>query len=486
MNKYLCTLILLAFSCTLRAQIQELSLFDVIEQAKTLSPSAKAAETVKVNLYWQYRTFRSNYNPSLNLSGDIPGYYKGYFTNRLDNGDIVFQSLKQINSSLNLGLVQPISFLGGNVSLNSSLSQFNDLNNPDLKRYNTTLFNIQYVQPIFGFNELKWDRRTEPLRYEESKRSYVEEMESISREATELFFDYLDAQINLQIAGFNLANNDTIFNIEQGRYNIGTTSRDQILQVELQLLRSQQDVAQARLDLQTTQLQLRRHIGIRDSTGNRMALILPETLPAFDIPVDRALAYARENRADYIEFERRRAEADREVARARSQRFQTNLQASYGLNDAAAVLSETYNNPIDQQRFNVSLSMPILDWGRSRSRIQTALANRELTDYLLAQDIQSFEQEIITLVSRFEVLRSQVAITKKSNEVAQERYEVAQNRYLIGKTDITNLNIALTEKDDARRSYINALRSFWIAYFDLRRLTLYDFLNDELLYQERD
>ena len=72
-----------------------------------------------------------------------------------------------------------------------------------------------YSQPIFGFNELKWDRKTEPLRYEESKRAYVEEMEDISSNATDLYFDYLTAQVELQIAQFNLANNDTIFNIEQ-------------------------------------------------------------------------------------------------------------------------------------------------------------------------------------------------------------------------------------------------------------------------------
>jgi hypothetical protein len=43
---------------------------------------------------------------------------------------------------------------------------------------------------------------------------------------------------------------------------------------------------------------------------------------------------------------------------------------------------------------------------------------------------------------------------------------VAQNRYFIGKIDITNLNIALREKDDARRSYLQALKSFWTAYSD--------------------
>ena len=73
-------------------------------------------------------------------------------------------------------------------------------------------------------------------------------------------------------------------------------------------------------------------------------------------------------------------------------------------------------------------------------------------------------------------------ITKKSDEVALKRYTVAQNRYLIGKIDITNLNIALTEKDNAKRGYITALRSFWTAYFDLRRLTLYDFNERKYLY----
>ena len=83
-------------------------------------------------------------------------------------------------------------------------------------------------------------------------------------------------------------------------------------------------------------------------------------------------------------------------------------------------------------------------------------------------------------------LLSQLQITRKSDEVAQERYTVAQNRYLIGKIDITNLNIALTEKDDAKRSYINALRDYWDAYYNLRRLTLYDFVNNQLLYDAED
>lgn len=485
MNKFFLIVLVCLPAIIARGQsdVDEYTLNEVIYLAREQSPSSKQAETRLENRYWQYRLFKSNYNPQLALSGNIPGYNRDFLSNRLDDGTIVFQDREQINSSLNLGLNQPIAFTGGNLSVNSALNYFSDLNQ-DLTRFNTTTVNIRLDQPVFGFNDLKWDKRTEPLRYEESKRSFIEEMEFISREASGRFFDYLDAQINYEIAQFNLLNNDTIYKIEQGRYNIGTTSKDKLLQVELQLLRSQQDVAQAQLDLQTASQELRAYLGI--SVSDTLFLDLPDGIPKFDISIQDALTYAKMNRSDYIAFERQRIEAEREVAQARAQRFQVDLTASYGLNAASTEFENAYENPNDQQRLDVGLVIPILDWGRNKARMQTALANRELTNYVIDQDIQNFEQEIITLVRRFDVLRKQLEISKKSDEVATERYTVAQNRYLTGKVDITNLNIALSEKDAARRSYVRALRDFWIAYYDLRRLTLYDFVEGELLYTPED
>jgi outer membrane protein TolC len=306
-------------------------------------------------------------------------------------------------------------------------------------------------------------------------------MEFISREAVTRFFNVLQAQINIQIAKFNLANNDTIYKIEQGRYNIGTTSQDKLLQVELQLLRSRQDVAQANLDLETARLQIRSFIGLNNTED--FQLNLPEVIPQFEVTVDEALEHAKKNRSAFVAFERRRAEAEREVAQARGQRFETTVTAAYGLNNNGLVMQDVYQNPTQQQQVNLTFSIPVLDWGRNKSMMRTALANKKLNDYVIAQDEVNFEQEIMTQVRQFEMLRLQIEITKKSDEVATERYNVAQNRYLIGKIDITNLNIALTEKDDAKRSYIQALKSFWTAYYDLRRLTLYDFANKQLLYK---
>jgi outer membrane protein TolC len=479
----MCAGLVIALCAQASAQQKVYSLEDVIEMAKGQSPFSKQAETRKENRYWQYRFYKSNFTPQLRLSGTLPAYTKSVSQAPLSDGSFRYTQVEQSNNNMNLGLVQPLFFTGGSVSVNSNLQYFRNFQATNLQpeiQWGGTVMNIQLNQPIFAFNTLRWDRKTEPLRYEESRRSYVEEMESISRDAVIRFFNVLDAQINLEIAEFNLANNDTIYKIEEGRYNIGTTPKDKLLQAELQLLRSRQDVTQATINLQIARLQMRSYLGLRSS--EEFELILPETLPPLFLTVEEALDLAKQNRAAYIAFERRKVEADREVAQARGQRFQTNLVAAFGLNNNGLALPDIYNDPTQQQTFALALNVPIVDWGRNQARMQTAIANKKLNDYIIAQDEVNFDQEIITQVRQFDVLLSQIEITKKSDEVAEERYIVSQNRYLIGKIDITNLNIALTEKDNAKRSYVGALRSYWTSYYDLRRLTLYDFTNRRLLY----
>jgi outer membrane protein TolC len=477
MNKII-FLFLLVGSLTVHAQ-NKLTIEDVIARARAQSPSSKRTETAKETRYWEYRTFKARYNPQLAISGNAPSYSLSYVQVVQQDGSRLFQPINQTNSLVNVGLQQPLRWTGGTISANTNFNYFTDIAR-DSKLWSGNVFNIRLDQPIYAYNSFKWDRLTLPLKYEESKREFVEQLEFISQNASDLFFRVIAAQIDEQIARFNLANNDTIFKIEQGRYNIGTTSQDKLLQVELQLLKSKQDVAAARINKQNASLLLRIYLGLKND--EEFELVLPETVPLLEPNLDEALRYAKLNRAAYVSFERRRLEAESEVARAKGSRLATTLVASYGLNNAGLVVGDLYNNPQQQQQFNVGFNIPVLNWGRNKATMQTAYANKKLNDYTIAQDEVNAEQEIITQVRQFELLRLQIEITKKSDQVARERYNVAQNRYLIGKIDITNLNIALTEKDNAKRSYLEALRTYWSSYFNLRRLTLFDFATGTLLY----
>jgi len=485
-KKYLIVTGILLFLAIFSVRAQEVvsyTLEDIIARAKSQSPAALNADTRRENRYWSYKLFQSDFNPQLSLQGTLPSYAQAFNSVEQPDGTIEFREVRQNSADLELGLQQVISATGGRLSVNSSSSRFDNFlatGNENQTRWNGVPVNIRLNQPIFAYNPFKWNKRIEPIRYEESKREYVEQIEQISEWVTQMFFNFLVAQVNLDIATKNLQNSEGILKIEQGRYNIGTTYEDKLLQVELQVLEARQGVAQARLDMETSSLQLKSYIGLNESIT--LNLLLPASIPEFDVNVENAIEYAFQNRSDAIRFDRQRLEAQSDVARARGQRFQMNLNASYGYNRAALMWSDIYSNPNTQALVNLSIAVPILDWGRNKARMSMAKANQKLTEFEIEQDIINFEQTIFTKVRNFIMLKDRVEITKTSDLVADKRYEISFRRYQSGNVSITDLGIAQREKDENRRRYVESLRDFWTAYYELRSLTLYDFEAKELLY----
>lgn len=459
------------------------TLEDMVAMAKARSPASLRAQTRKENRYWNYRFYQSNYNPQLRLSGTIPGFSQAFNNVTQPDGTIEFREVRQNFMDLELGIEQQIAATGGNISINSATNRFDNFLAPVTSpqtQWSGVPVNVRLSQPFFAFNPLKWDRKIEPLIYEESKRVYVEEMEEIGMMVTTLFFDFLVSQVNLEIATKNLANTQEILKIEQGRYNIGTTYEDKLLQVELQVLQARQDLAQAQLDLEANNLRLKSYIGLNETA--ELTLIPPNVIVPIDIKVEEAIEFAFLNRADAMGFDRRKLEAESGVAQARGERFNVLLNASYGLNNAGLTWGEIYMNPNRQTLVNLGFSIPILDWGRNKARMGQAQANKQLVEFTVEQDIINFEQEIFTKVKNFAMLRDRLKITELSDEVADKRYEISLRRYQNGNVTITDLNIAQQEKDQNRRAYIQSLRDYWTAFYEMRQLTLYDFEFRQLLY----
>jgi len=449
-------------------------------KAKSNSPASLRAETLRENRYWNYRRFKANYFPQMTLSGTFPDFSRQYQQITQPDGTIEPRLIQQNNSNITLGISQTISATGATVFMRSRVDRFDDFIR-DEQRYNGLPLSIGVVQPLFQFNELKWDKKVEPLRYEESKREYVEELEEISSTATQLFFNLLLAQISLEIAQKNSANNDTIYRIAEGRYQLGKITEDELLNLELNLMNSNQEVAQSELDLETSNLQLKAYLGLPQN--EEIELIVPSLIPDFDVDAEVAINQARLNRADNIAFDRRIIEAEADVVQAKSEAgLNADLFASFGLTGNGVQLGDVYSETDNSQGLRMGFQIPVIDWGRRKSTLRSAEAFRKLEQYTVDQDRINFDQEVFTQVRTFEMLRKQVDITQKADETSQKRYDIAKNRYLIGKISITDLTLALTQKDAAKRTYVLSLRNLWAAYYNLRQLTLYDFEMDIPLY----
>ena len=453
------------------------SLSDVIDKARQNSPSSMQAVNRFENSYWRYRTFQANYLPQLTYFGTLPDFTRAINSVTQPDGTNAFREFSQITTGSRFELSQNIAQTGGQVFLSTNLNRLDVLSggNKGETTYLSNPLQIGIRQSLFAFNRLKWDKKIEPVRYEETRRRYNEEMERIALQSTNLFFNLLSAQINYNFQIKNQANNDTIYRIAEGRFSVGKIAENELLQLRLNNMNSKQQVSQAKLGIEAGKLALQAFLGVRDYT-EEIVLIEPGKIPPFLIDPPTAIAEARKNRQAYIGYERQRLEASREVSSAKGNTgVQVSVAGSFGLAQNANNLPAVYQNVQNQQTLNIGLEIPILTWGRQKAQIRTAIANQALVQSVVAQEEVNFEQEIYMKVKQFDVLRERLSIAIESDGVAQRRYEIAQNRYLIAKISITDLNIAMLDKDRAKQDYLNSLQSMWNAYYELRALTLYDF-----------
>lgn len=479
MNKLLPLLLLLisCFTSPAQSEPQQLSLREAVERAKEKSPSYYRAENLAENRYWNYRQFRAANLPQLSFNGTLPDYSSAIDRIVQNDGTFAFRQREQTFLAGRFSLNQNVPFTGGSLSLISGLQQTNVYEPERRKDYFSTPFSISYLQPMVLYNPLKWNNRIQPLLYKESKRAYDEQLEQIAIEATQLYFEALTAKINREIAELNVSNNDTLFVISEGRYNLGKIAENELLQMELNLLNAQNRLSSTNLDYQVAAQALKRYLDI--PMGQPLNLSVPREVPKVTVPVEKAMEMARQNRAAVLAFRRRRLEAEQSIAEARGQTgYNLNIRANFGLSRQADQFENIYVDPLNQQNLAVGVNIPIIDWGQAKSMLRRARANRELVEVDVQQDEINFEQEIYLQVARFNQQAQQLETAAKADTIAQKRYEVTKARYLTGKISITDLNIAQAERDRARVDYLSALRTYWVSYFTVRSLTLYDFIRN--------
>lgn len=466
-------------------KIEKFSLEDVIKLAREQSPDAYLAVNRFRASYWQYKSYQANYLPSITFSGSAPEFSRGV-ESYLDKDGVHYLESQSIKPTGELGINQNIGVTGSSISLNSRLLQDHQLIPLDTFSFvSDPIISIGLRQPIVGYNAMKWERKIEPLFFEEAKKTYIEAMELVNLKAVSRFFDLAQAYINLRIAAMNFSNSDTLYKIAHGRYNIGTIAENDVLQMQLAYLNAKTELNRSEIDLQLQKARLRSFLGIIDKID--FELITPDSIPTLTVDYDKVMALAKENNPDVVAWQRRIIEAKRDVAQAKGNSgFNANLSASYGLSGNAHHLMDIYQNPKDYQNITVGLQLPLLDWGRGRGRIKVAKSNQELTNVQIQQEQIDFEQNIFLQVMQFNLQNDMVAIAAKADTIGQKRYEVTKQRFLIGKIDVLNLNDALKEKDSAQRGYINALRQYWNYFYSLRQLTLYDFVKKQSLSQEFD
>lgn len=469
-----------------KGQAVMLTLERTIQMAADSSLESYRSKNIYLSGYWQYRTYKAQRLPSLTLNLTPVEYYRD-ITKRYNSVEDIDEMRKQESfyAGGNIQIQQNFDLLGGTFYIDSDLGYLRNFGDNTNTQISTVPIRIGYSQNLLGYNAFKWERKIEPLKFEKAKKELVYDMEKVSEEATLYFFSLAMAQAEYDLAKDNIASSDTLYRIGVERHKIASISQSDLLTLKLDMINAHNTLQNKEIALKRAMFSLASYLNFDKNT--EIKLVLPSRPRNMDIPVDKALTLAKENNPQFLGLKQGILEAEQNVDRTHKESlFNAKLNASIGFNQVSSKFKNAYKDPLQQELVNVSISIPLVDWGVRKGRYNVARNNLNVTRISAQQTELSIEEDVIMTVGDFNVQQDLIGSAEEALDLANMAYNETKQRFLIGKADLNSLTLSLNRQQDAQRNYISALQNYWLSYYKIRKLTLHDFEMDIPLAKEFD
>ncbi len=176
------------------------------------------------------------------------------------------------------------------------------------------------------------------------------------------------------------------------------------------------------------------------------------------------------NRPEFIQFDAQRRAARKEVQIARSDRLP---QLSY------SVLGGFDTDSLRPTRLDehtgvsaaISLTIPIFDWGESKSKERQARLRAEITDNERTIALRGFLQQFYAAQAQATSALSRIRLAGMALTQAQENLDASIARYRTGEAQIIEVTEALTTLASQRQALYQALYDYQLALARLRQAT---------------
>ena len=453
-----------------------MSLSETIHIARNQSVEALEARQAFISTYWAYRSYKASRLPSFYMYGNLMNFDRSLtLLQNPEDGTLNYVSSNNLQNSVGLQVNQNITFTGGTLSVATDLSRIDQFGmNKSLTWYSRPV-TVSYYQPLFTYNQFKWDRKIEPKEYEKGKREYLERMEDITIDAVYAYHNLLLAKTNNAISKSNFQNSGNMLKIAGERLQLGDVTKAEYLQLELRVLNDSISINETAVAVRQAQMQLNSLLGYDESYE-----IIPDAedrLPDIQMDYELVMEKSLKNSSFSLRNELSLLNAESDVAYAKASRgFSFSLNARFGMSQTGPEFSQAYKDLLDQETVGITFSIPIFDWGLGKGKVQKAKAAQEVVRAQVQQSENDYRRQLYTAVNQFNNQRQQCLVSRKAMFIASERYELTMHRFREGNASVTDLNMAQSENDSALRQYISDLCNFWIYYYTLRQHTLYDFI----------
>jgi len=413
---------------------------------------------------------------SVNLEFDIPRYSRtlsSQFNPQI--GTEQFFEVGYTTYESRLFFTQPIVFTNGTFSLIGSLwkrDQFSAVSDIPIDYYSN--LSLRLRQPLFTFNNQKANLTRAEINLDKAKRNYTRSEKEVIYDVTSNFFQLYQSMKNVEIALEKVNQNEVSYNTAINKFKAGLIAEVEALQLELDLASSRNELLNARRTFDEAKDDFKILIGLELSENIEIAAQL-EYKP-LEINVDKAVEYAMNNRTELqnaeSDIELRSLNVDEVDSRGN---ISAMLTANFGINKNDDRLRGIFYDFAEDRSAILTLSVPILDWGKNSREVEAATADLKLTTLYYENQKKVIKKEIISVINKLESAKARVEVLSKSVELAQKSYNISLARFEAGTItsfDLSQMQIRLT---DAKIQSLNALIDYKLALTDLNRKTLHDF-----------
>ena len=443
------------------------------------SLSAQKYQSVYDVSRYEYLSWQASRKPQISLQS-TPVMYERYMTQRyVSTEDVdVYRQQRTFYSQAGISATQTMENWGGYFYGSSQLGFLRTFGDQNQTQFMTVPVAVGYKQDLLFYNPLKWAKKIEPLKLARAEKELVYGIETTSEEAVARFFTLALAQDQQRMAEEYLASCDTIYAIAERRYKIASIPKAELSMLELQKTNARTSLTNARIARNRAAKELATYLGMDRATD--IELIIPSVIGSMHIDATEAIALARENNPTYLAKRQTTAEARREAERAKVEKnFSVSLDASVGLNQVADNFSEAYRNLLSQDKATITLSIPLKDWGKRKNAYLAARSTVDVAERAEQESARDIELEVALTVADFNDRQSIVETSRQALTIAEDTYAQTLQRFIRAQANAYDLSLAQSHWQTARQNQIASLQNYWLSYFHLRRLTLYDYQHNK-------
>lgn len=307
-------------------------------------------------------------------------------------------------------------------------------------------------------------------------RAQIESAHSSSEAAVaDLAVSELDVSLTAKIAYYQVLLAREMVNVYEDRvaeaqerlriaekaFEEGRIARYDLLRNRTDLAESQQQLNNARRDVEVALADLKSALGISQESNITLTDTLATPQPLEDVTTLRQLAVRQRPEVTAAHARIKAARSGVGVAKSA---YKPQIYAM-GMAELAASSESTDTGAL----VGITVSIPILDGGLRKSAVDEAQTMVQQAEAEKREVLLAVERDVSTAYARVGAAAENVTLAKAAVEQAEEDYRIIKLRYEAGKSINVEVLDALASLTRARTDYVAALYNYNVARADLLR-----------------